>query len=540
MNQLSRRRFLQLAALGGAAFVGACAPPTANQPPTSMGSETASRSTFTPDLEINLAAQPASVQILPGAPTTVWTYQPTVVRGEASAVQAVPGSYLGPVLRVRKGQRLRVNFVNNLPDDDQASIIHWHGMLVPAAMDGHPRDAVAPGQTYTYEFEIANRAGSYWFHPHPHGRTGEQVYRGLAGLLLVSDDEEAALSLPRDVYDIPLVIQDRTFDTNNQLQYMAGGMGGHGMGGMGGMNMAAMMGFLGERVLVNGQPDFALPVATRAYRLRLLNGSNARIYKLGWSDSTPLTVIGSDGGLLAAPVQRPYVMLAPGERVELWADFRDVPLGTTLTMDSLAFSGAEGDHGMMGGMMNIGNPPELGAPLTLFTVRVERNEPETLALPQRLTTIERLPAVQAVNAAAPRSIALTLNGMQWQLNGRQFEIDSVAPDEVVKLQALERWEFVNKPNPGAMIDAMGMAHPMHIHSVQFQVVERVVDAALRAGYDTVREGHVDDGWKDTVLVMPGERVAVVMRFGHAGTFVYHCHNLEHEDGGMMRNYRVEA
>lgn len=564
---MSRRQLLQFFGAGGlllssGGLLAACRssdarplegrpprPVTPTMPPTVAPGATAENQTENPaDVEIRLTAVAAQVGLLPGRPTAIWSYQPARIRGDASIVQTLPESALGPIIRVRRGQRVRVHFTNSLPDPAQRSIIHWHGLVVPAAMDGHPRYAVAPGQTFTYDFTVNNRAGTAWFHPHPHGQTGHQVYRGLAGLFLISDDEERALGLPDGAYDLPLVIQDRTFDAANQLVYLPdsgpGGMRG-GMGRMGGMGhggmMATMMGFLGERILVNGRPDYTISVATRAYRLRLLNGSNARIYKLAWSTSEPLTVLGSDGGLLAAAVNRPYVMLAPGERVELWADFSRYPIGTTLTLESLAFSGAEDPGGMMGGGLSMGAAPPQGAPLRLLTVRVERAEAAGPPLPGRLASLERLRSADAVNAGQPRPVRLQLNGMQWLLNGRTFEMDGVTPEETVRQGSVEQWQIVNERNPGAMMDANGMAHPIHIHGVQFQVVDRQVASDLATGWESVRAGHVDEGWKDTVLVMPGERVALLMRFEQPpGLYLYHCHNLEHEDSGMMRNYQVLA
>ena len=391
---------------------------------------------------------------------------------------------------------------------------------------------------------MENRAGTYWFHPHPHGLTGSQVYNGLAGLFIVSDEEEAALDLPAGAYDIPLVIQDRLFDNDNQFVYTAasdganGGMMGRGrMGGMmgGGMDsmMAQMMGQRGDRILVNGAPDAVLDVATRAYRLRLLNGSNSRIYKLAWSDDTPLTVIGSDGGLLAAPQQKPYVTLAPGERVELWADFSGYPAGTELQLRSLAFSGFE-----MGGMMMDMGQDALpsGAPFPVLDVRVASAAQEMQTLPSRLSTIAPLEPDAAFNVANPYVVALFMQNMQWTLNGRTFEMQEVAQEERMPLGELALWRFENQPGRGMMADFM--SHPMHLHGVQFQVVERAVDPDYRTGWETLADGFVDDGWKDTVLVMPGEAVTVLMRFTQPGLFVYHCHVLEHEDMGMMRNFEV--
>lgn len=587
MRRLSRKQFLWAAGAAGATLLGACSAVPQNTPvrqatlgPSVAGSPTSNPTPaltapaaavtgaggFAPDVELSLVATPGEVNLLPGQATKVWRYQAEVLQGDPGIAQAVQGSYLGPILRLRKGQKVRVQFRNQLPEQ---SIVHWHGVLVPDLMDGHPRTAIEPGQTYTYEYEVQNRAGTYWFHPHPHGLTGGQAYRGLAGLLIVSDDEEAAAGLPAGAQDLPVIIQDRTFDADNQLVYLNGaGMGMSGMGGMGGMSMDRMMGFLGERILVNGQPDAVFSLATRAYRLRVLNGSNSRIYKLAWGDETPMTVIATDGGLLEAPVQKPYVMLGPGERVELWADFSGRKVGDEVTLMSREFLGAEGDmlvggemgSGMgMGGMGNmhhgdtpatpvagatqapgmVGNALPNGALFPILTMRIERAEEETLKLPARLSTVERYRLTDAANGRQPRSFGLSMRMMQWLLNDRVFEMEGVAENEVVQLGALEAWEFVNELNPSEMMERMGMAHPMHIHGVQFQVAQRdLLVPELKAGFDSVREGYVDEGWKDTVVVMPGERVRVLMKFTHPGLFVYHCHNLEHEDMGMMRNYRV--
>lgn len=310
--RLDRRDFLRLSGVGlGIIFAG-----------TVLDSCSIFRSV--PDVEIALQAIPADVNILPGKATRVWQYQGRVIRGDPNSLQTMPGSYLGPVFRLRKGQRVRITFTNNLPEQ---SIVHWHGLRVPDDMDGHPRFAIAPGKTYEYEYQVVNRAGTYWYHPHPNMLTGPQVYNGMAGLFLVSDDEESAAGLPAGEFDIPLVIQDRSFDDQNQLVYMTPGTND------------MTMGFLGDTIMVNGHPDYTLEVATRPYRLRILNGSNSRVYKLGWQDGTPLTVVGTDGGLLEKPVTKPYVTLAPAERVELWVDFSGQTMDSELTLQSLTFNG---------------------------------------------------------------------------------------------------------------------------------------------------------------------------------------------------------
>jgi FtsP/CotA-like multicopper oxidase with cupredoxin domain len=561
-HYLNRRKFIQgTSALSGMIIASGIHGLTSSCSRQSSISETPQKSSkanspkanFIPDVEINLKALPTMVAILPGQMTQVWSYIAELVKGDPTSLTAIPDSYLGPIIRVRQGQRVRVNFQNNLPLG-QASIVHWHGLILPEDMDGHPRFAIAPGQTYVYEFEVINRAGMNWFHPHPDMLTGQQAYAGLAGLFIVTDPEETALNLPTGAYEVPIVLQDRTFDANNQLLYLGSKIGTTRKSGMGGMNnsdrsgmghmgdMSSMMGFLGEQLFVNGKPNFILAAATRVYRLRILNGSNSRIYKLAWSNGDLLTVIGTDGSLLAQPVGKKYVMLAPGERIDVWADFSKLKVGTELTLNSLAFSGAENVGGSsMGGMMSSNNAPELGAASVLFKVKINQAETETLKLPSKLAALPLLRPEDAVNAAQPRPVELALQGMKWVINGQLFEMNAATAQETVQLNSIEQWEIINKLNPGAMMDAKGMAHPIHFHGVKFQVISREVLPELAAGWKTVKDGYVDEGFKDTVMVMPGERVKLLMKFEkYSGLFSYHCHTLEHEDAGMMRNYRVNG
>ncbi|TBR72411.1 MAG: multicopper oxidase family protein [Burkholderiaceae bacterium] len=497
------------------------------------------------DVHIELHAMQDSVAIRPGAQTRVWRYQGKLLRGDADTLDASAGTYLGPIIRVRRDQRVRIDLINGLPE---STIVHWHGLHVPEPMDGHPRYVIGPGKRYVYDFTVVDRAGSYWFHPHPHGRTGKQIYFGLAGLFLVSDDEEAALDLPTGPHDLPLVLQDRTFDNANQLTYLSqsptgeaaqgsqhrGMMDGDGMGGMGQM-MARMMGVLGREILVNGRPSASLAVERRAYRLRLLNASNSRIYKLAWHDGAPLTVIGTDGGLLAAPLQRDYVMLAPAERVDLWVDFAHWPAGTEMTLQSVAFEGGMG----MGGMMGDAALPD-GAPFGVLKLQIQHGGSDKPALPpQRLSRLPRPQPRMAVNFDHPKVFNITMGMMTWGINGRSFDMLGVSPLETVKLGTHEVWEFRNDGRSGMM--GMAMAHAMHVHGLQFRVIGRSVAAATSRQQGTVRAGLLDEGWKDTVLVMPGERVRILLGFkDYPGLFVYHCHMLEHEDAGLMRNYLVKA
>lgn len=488
-----------------------------------------------PDVEIGITALTTEVPILSSdRPTKVWRFSGELIKGPSGTVEEIPGSYLGPILRLRQGQKVRVRFHNKLPED---CVIHQHGMHVPEKADGHPRHQIGSGQIAVYEYTVLDRAGTYWFHPHTDKRTAEQAYFGMAGLILVTDTEEQALDLPRNEHDIPLVIQDRSFDDRNQLRYIA-------------HMHDRWRGFLGERVLVNGKPDVVLPAATRTYRLRILNGSNSRIYKLVWSDGSPLTVIGTDGGLLESPEVRNYLMLAPGERVDLWADFRGRKLGDEITLRSAAFSGVMPMMGMGGGMMRMGRGMgggmmggmgtalPSGAEHPIMTVRIVREEPDQRVLPRRLSRIERYRLQDAANVNQPRSIHLSMMGMSPRLNGRSFELTKVVEEEIIPLNTLQVLEFVNRDHRA---HGMMMAHPMHIHGQQFQVLKREMAPGFERQHASVSQGFVDHGWKDTVLVMPGEKITILKRFDHyTGLYLYHCHNLEHEDLNMMRNFLVQA
>jgi blue copper oxidase len=457
-------------------------------------------------VHIGLSAGPGSVQILPGQPTQVMRFTGHVISGPPEAVQAIPGSYLGPVVRLRTGDTAMVTFANNLAEE---TIVHWHGLNVPESQDGHPRYAMEPVHSRTYRFPIINRAGTYWYHPHPHMRTGPQVYSGLAGLFIVEDKEEQALPMPRGEFDVPLVIQDRIIGANNQFVYTT----------------TAMQGLLGDRILVNGKLNHVHSAATRVYRLRVLNGSNARIYKLGWGDGTPMTVIGNDGGLLAAPVTKPYITLAPGERAEVWADFRARPVGSQVTLRSLSFTGASAG----------GNPPmPQGAAFDVMRFSIDRSEAETLTLPQQLTTIEPYLPQNAANWNNPRTFNISMAQGEFRFNNRTFEMTAVAPEEIVRKDDLEAWVFTN--TTGMLV----MAHPIHLHGAHFQVYSRGITAAQQANWETVRHGYIDEGWKDTFMIYPGETVRILVKHGpYTGLFLYHCHNLEHEDMGMMRNFRID-
>lgn len=463
------------------------------------------------DVDLRLRAEPGVAAILPGAPSEVWRYRAALTQGPADTLTS-DDSYPGPLIRLRRGQRVRARLENRLPED---TTIHWHGLHVPPDVDGQPRLPIKPGEDMTVAFDVADRAGLYWYHPHPHGpdggRVGFQSYAGLAGPLIVEDETERALDLPSGDQEMVLALQDRRFAGDNELTYL---------GGMGSM-MARMHGFLGDRILVNGRPPETREVGTRPYRLRILNGSNARIYKLAWSDRRPMTIIGTDGGLLAQPQRQPYVTLAPAQRIDLWIDLSETGIGDELHLVSEAYRA-----GRMGG----GSGLPAGARFELLSLRVTHRARAERTLPEVLDNDLKMPAVAPKTPI--RRFELGMKMMRgFTINGRQFEGATVADDEIVSLGDTEIWEFVN---------ASSMPHPMHVHGLQFSVVGRR-KIGKSHGWSGLEKGLVDTGLLDTVLVLPGERVRVALTFADfEGLYNYHCHNMEHEDNGMMRYYRVRA
>ena len=498
---MHRRELLRLLSLSTLAGAVGCAEQPASAGPAAFSRQTTPGAGFVPDVEFTLTAAPGEVSLLPGAPTRVWRFTGQLTKGPADTLETLPGSYLGPVIRVRRGQQVRVRFANQLGED---TIVHWHGLDVPDSADGHPRLAIGHGQEYVYDFTVTNRAGTYWYHPHPHMRTGAQVYQGLAGLLLVTDDDEQALALPSGEAELLCVLQDRRFDARNQFVYQGGGQ------------MEMMNGFLGDRMLVSGQLEPTREVDAGWHRVRLLNGSNARIYKLAWSRDLPMTIIGGDGGLLERPTYRADVLL----------DLTGLGAGTDVHLDSVAFPAADaGGVGMMGSAAPVPN----GAPLRMMTLRTRARAGVVFQVPDRLPTFDeswsRRPETRV------RRVPLAFQQMQWLLAGRTFSMNEVAADETVAAGSTHVWEFVNQSNGMGM----EMAHPIHIHGRQFRVLDRTGGRAANA----LRDGIADAGWQDTVLVLPGETVRVQVTFtSHAGLYLYHCHILEHEDMGMMRNFRV--
>ncbi|MGJ8688078.1 MAG: multicopper oxidase family protein [Gammaproteobacteria bacterium] len=482
---------------------------------------------FMPDVEILLRAVVDEVSLREGAPTQLWRFNGELMKGQSNALAFLDGSGHVPIIRVRRGQKIRIHFENDLPE---SSIVHWHGLNIPQRMDGHPMYAIAPGERYVYEIAIDNRAGTYWFHPHPHERTSFQVYQGLVGMLIVHDVEEDLVALPTAEQDIPLMIQDRSFSSDNQLEYI------------GPMRMNWMMGFRGDYVLVNGRADYNRTVSRCAHRVRIINTSNASLYQLRWSDGSPFTVIATDGGLLEQSRTQSTLTLGVGERVEVWVDFSAHNAGDEVhllaesyTPSLQNFTAEQGGRELQDGARPIASfqlsadTPVLGTP------------------PQQLSQYDPLSEEDAVNADSPRPVSISMMRGSFYLNNRLFGAMQDVPEEnKVKLGTTEVWEFKNDSSMGmgmgrGMGGMMQMAHPMHVHNVQFKVLSRTRAGQQSAEHQQLSAGFTDYGLKDVVVVLPGETVRVLMKFeNYTGIYLYHCHILEHEDLGMMQNYLIEA
>ena len=407
-------------------------------------------------------------------------------------------SQLPPVIVAKRGTQMTFNVQNNLLEE---TTIHWHGFKIPAIQDGGPDNPILPGASRVYNFPLLQPGAPLWFHPHAHGTTATQVYNGLAGAFVVTDDItlnlEANNQLPSGAFDIPLLVQDRSFTADlgtgaRALSYQP--------------NM--MMGMLGDTVLVNGVQMPALDVETRQYRFKLFNGSNGRTYDFALANNAMFKVIGTDGGLLAQPFEADHVLLSAGERAEIVIDFAAYNVGDTVTLVNRQ-SGA-----------------------TTTTYNIMRFDVETASI-DNVTLYTDLPAnaeiydrLTAAQASMNRSFVMSMGGMgpggmQFQINGKVFDINRV--DEIVTAGTTEIWTISNTSM---------MAHPFHAHAIQWQVLDR----------NNLPSTGTDLGWKDTVLVQPGETVRFIGRFDpivNIGKYMYHCHILEHEAAGMMGIFEIQ-
>lgn len=416
--------------------------------------------------EFHLTAQNATKEFVPGKKTETMGYN---------------GDYLGPVIRVRKGEEVTVKVKNEL---DDITTIHWHGLAVDGDEDGGPHSGIQPGETWSPQIKIDQPAATLWYHPHPEQQTGKQVYKGLAGLFLIEDEVSDDLDIPKEygVDDIPLVIQNKRFNSDGSFDYDLG-------------MRDVMNGLQGNTMLVNGAVNPFLEVSRGMVRLRLLNGSNASVYELNFSNNQSFHQIASDGGFLEEPAKMDKIVLGPAERAEILIDFSKLKKDETVQLEN---NGSE-----------------------FMTFKAKGESLENYTIPSNLTSIEKIDPDQTVKT---RDFVFEGMGPMVNINGKQFDIDRI--DEELKINDTEIWEVSNESGMGMM---GGMVHPFHAHGVQFQVLDR--DGASPPAGET--------GWKDTVLVNPEEKVRLIATFKHPGDFMYHCHILEHEDAGMMGQFKVE-
>lgn len=397
------------------------------------------------------------------------------LEGKKTKTLGYNGNFLGPVLRVRDGQKVTINTENKLNTDTS---FHWHGLKIPSDVDGGPHQPVKPNETKKIDFTVDQEASTLWFHPHPDGKTAKQVYDGLAGVLLVEDENSDKLDIPK-IYgknDIPVIVQDRFLDDSNQFNYEAD---------------RNEDGTQGDTLLVNGTINPYINVSDGSVRLRLLNGSNARNYEFTLDDGSEFKQIASDGGFLANPVSLKKVLLTPGERAEIVVTTEQYKKGDVLKL-------MDGDA-------------------TILSLRISKDNVKATKLPTQLNKTVN------VEKSELSDQKITLKGMSHMvsIDGKTFDMDRI--DLEKKKDEKEIWEIYNAP------DMMGgMIHPFHIHGVQFRILSR----------NGKNPAENELGWKDTVALNPDETVKLEVQFQNTGIFMYHCHNLEHEENGMMGQVEV--
>jgi FtsP/CotA-like multicopper oxidase with cupredoxin domain len=402
--------------------------------------------------------------------------------GHQASTWGFNGDYLGPTLRAKRGERVAINIRN---DVDEPTTVHWHGMHLPAAMDGGPHQQIEPGGTWSPTWTIDQPAATLWYHPHLHGTTEEHVYRGLAGMFILDDEPSATLDLPGDygVDDLPIIVQDKKFRGNGELDDRAD---------------EGPMGVLGDTIAVNGTVGAYQEVTTQRLRMRLLNASVGRVFNFGFSDDREFALVGTDGGLLGRPYRTKRIQLAPGERAEIvltvrpaeQVQLRSYPPDLGTNFFSKRFSGGNDSFDVL-------------------QLRAGKQLKPSPQLPAKLVDMPRM-----AESSATKVRTFRLN--EHSINGKEMDMGRV--DQVVEKDTTEIWQIRNED---------GLPHSFHIHDVQFQVLGG--DGAL-------------GGWKDTVYVRPNSTVRLIMRFTEYTDpntpYMFHCHMLFHEDHGMMGQFVV--
>ncbi len=424
--------------------------------------------------------------------------------------------YLGPTLRLNAKGETAATVQNALR---RHISVHWHGLIAPGDVDGGPHQPVAPGATWQPVLPVDQPPATIWYHSHIHGETAPQVHRGLAGILQLTDgrDDERGLPSSYGEDDLTLVLQDKRFDRSGRMVYDPS-------------MQDTMMGFSGDMMLVNGQFGAVASVPKGIVRLRLVNASNARIYTLSFEDGRPMHLVGTDSGLLDKPIPLQVLPLAPAERAEVLVDFSSggaarLVSGPNINSEGMMGGGMMGGgRGMMGGGRGI--TPAEGSAFVVLPFEVDET---------RKARIDTLPANVGGSLAqvkgevvGTRHLALEMNMgpmMMFSRRGRRFSISGDSMDmrvinQQIKLGTVERW----------IISAEMLMHPFHVHGVAFQVV----------GENGAAPRPENLGWKDTVLV--NGQAEILIRFTQPASrkipYMYHCHILEHEDGGMMGQFAV--
>jgi FtsP/CotA-like multicopper oxidase with cupredoxin domain len=426
--------------------------------------------------------------------------------GNQTITGGINGNFWGPTLIFRQGDTVHMNVHSYLND---TTTVHWHGMHLPAVMDGGPHQTIPPGTIWQPYWLVKNKAATYWYHPHLHMKTEEQLTKGIGGFIIVRDAEEAALALPRtySLDDIPLVLTSRSFDASNAFT-----------------NTSAY----GDYMLTNGTLNAQVSLPKQYVRLRILNAEMERGYDLGFSDNRTFYVIGNDGGLLNAPVSVTRVKLMVGERVEILVNLGGDAVGSSLDLkaynsgQAFGFPGSEpGTTGPFGSLLNNTDFNVLHINVSAATTGAITALPATLASNTYWT---------AADATVTRTLNVTDGtpggpggpGTPFYFDHTPFDLATI--NKTVVLNTVEKWTVTNNNVFG---------HCFHIHDVQFKIVSR----------STGPVGAYESGWKDSYFLHVNETVTFVAKFedyaDDTHPFMYHCHFAPHEDGGMMGQFVVK-
>jgi len=430
--------------------------------------------------------------------------------GQNTSTMGANGNILGPTLLLNQGDFINFSVFNQLAD---STTIHWHGLHVSPENDGGPHTAIAPNSTWNPSFTILDKAATYWYHPHLHHKTNEHVTKGIAGLIIVRDSEESNLALPRayGIDDFPLVIQTKDFDINNEIIVKSNS---------------------DDVVMVNATIDPFLQVPAQVVRYRILNASSQRSFNIGLSNNQVFHQIASDGGLLSNPFQTTRILIAPGERAEILIDLTGMT-GQSIFIKSFSSELPNGIYGATNPGMNASltlngyNPNPLnGSDFDILQLNIVAQTPSPITIiPTNLVNVTPIPESSA-NITRNLSFSPAVMGMNqlnenFLINGDSFNMNVI--NYTIPLNNTEIWELTNQS---------AISHPFHIHDVQFYVLTR----------DGLAPPINEQGRKDVVLVKPQEVVRFIAKFSDFANslvpYMYHCHLLPHEDGGMMGQFIV--